>query len=126
MKKPLILHIDDDHATRVLVCDTLVDAGFSVRSAARVADGVEPGDYEIPDLILLDLMIPGIDGYQACEFIKTIPGLRHVPILMVTGMTDSAQLNKAIASGACGYITKPFDPMQLVETVNQWLHKPAK
>lgn len=123
-EKPLVLHIDDDEINRVLVEETLVKMGVDIIGAPNPVDGINMAAKELPDLILLDIEMPGMNGYDACASIKGNPKLAHIPILMLTGLGQVKSVEKALACGANGYISKPFDLNRLCATVKKWLEKP--
>ncbi|MBI4374982.1 MAG: response regulator [Elusimicrobia bacterium] len=120
-KKPLILHIDDDPITRALVEETLGQEGMEVLSTATVAEGLSLGLQRTPDLILLDITLRGVDGFEACASFRKVPGLRDVPILMLSGMDHIQNVEKSLACGATGFISKPFEIDRLVASVRRWL-----
>lgn len=108
-KKPLILVVDDDLASRMLMRASLEKAGFRV---AEAQDGlVAVTDFEEiqPDAVLLDVMMPKLDGYDTCRAIRKLNGGEHTPILMVTGLDDIEAIHKCFDSGATDFITKPIN-----------------
>jgi two-component system cell cycle response regulator DivK len=74
-----------------------------------------------PDLILMDIQLPGIDGYETTRRIKSNPGLRHIPVIAVTSYALSGDDVKAFAAGCDAYVTKPFDPAELLEKIKGYL-----
>jgi diguanylate cyclase (GGDEF)-like protein len=124
-----ILIIDDDRFSRVLLEDILKSEGynliFAVDSAQTAVhllglDGSNPKPLEM-DLILLDIMMPQIDGIQMCSMINGTEKYQDVPIIMVTGMNEEATLKKAFGAGAIDYITKPFNKVELLVRVSSAL-----
>ncbi len=107
--KPLVLVADDDLSIRFLVRETLEQEGFAVE---EVEDGIQvlaaAKDIK-PDLIMLDVVMPGIDGFEACSRIRTLEGGRDVPIIMMTGLDDLDSVKKAYGAGATDFITKPIN-----------------
>ena len=124
-EKPLILHIDDDEINRVLVEETLVQMGLDVLGSPNAADGIQLALKNLPDLILLDIEMPGITGYDACLNIKGNPKLEKIPGLMLAGLGQVKAVEKALSCGANGYISKPFDLNRLTATVRKWLENPG-
>ena len=109
-----ILIIEDDDSIAAIERDYLVLAGFEVDIAATGGDGIamgRPGHY---DLILLDLMLPGVDGFSVC---RTLRGTLDIPILMVTARQEDIDKIKGLGMGADDYITKPFSPNVLVARI---------
>lgn len=107
-KAPLVLIVDDDATMRLMMRHTLKKAGFEVEEAADGLPAIERFKICRPDVILLDVMMPQMDGFAACAEIRKIPGGEHVPILMATGLDDVESINKAYEAGATDFITKPI------------------
>ena len=123
-EKPLVLHIDDDEINRVLVEETLIKIELDVIGASNAPDGIQMALKEMPDLILLDIEMPGMSGFEACTAIKTNPKLVNIPVLMLTGLGKVKSVEKALSCGANGYISKPFDLNRLCATARKWIEKP--
>jgi len=120
-KKPLILVVDDDQLMRVMIRDALTAAGFEVTLAA---DGVSARlnfDSEQPELVLLDLLMPGKDGCETCRDIRTLPGGRYIPVLMMTGLDSVDSIHRAFEAGATDFVAKPLNPELLVHRVRYML-----
>ena len=108
----------DDEANIVLSLEFLLKrAGYDVRVARNGEEAVKAVAERIPDLIILDVMMPTLDGYHVCETIRADPKLRSVRILMLTAKSRDVEREKALALGADDYITKPFSTRDLVERV---------
>src|SRR5437764_873960 len=120
-RKPVILHVDDDSLVRELVVDTLAGAGMEVRNAGDVLAGIQLALKERPDLILLDIHMPGADGYEACLAFRAVDELSAIPIIMLTGMKGPEHSDKALSYGAAEYIAKPFKPARLVSAIKKRL-----
>ncbi|AUI67854.1 response regulator [Beggiatoa leptomitoformis] len=105
---PLVLIVDDDATMRLLMRHTLKKAGFHVEEAGDGLPALQIFREKKPDIILLDVMMPGMDGYRTCAEIRKIPGGEHIPILMVTGLDDMESINQAYEAGATDFITKPI------------------
>ena len=109
-----ILIIEDDESIAAIERDYLVLAGFEVDIAATGGDGIALGRSGHYDLILLDLMLPGVDGFSVC---RTLRGTLDIPILMVTARQEDIDKIKGLGMGADDYITKPFSPNVLVARI---------
>ena len=113
-----ILIIEDDDSIAAIERDYLVLAGFEVDIAATGGDGIAMGRSGHYDLILLDLMLPGVDGFSVC---RTLRGTLDIPILMVTARQEDIDKIKGLGMGADDYITKPFSPSVLVARIKAHL-----
>ena len=109
-----ILVVDDDTALAEMIGIVLRTEGFDTAFCADGAKAVEIWRAQRPDLILLDLMLPGLDGIEICTRIRSESG---VPIIMLTARTDTADVVKGLESGADDYIVKPFNPKELVARI---------
>ena len=109
MTNKTILIIDDEEPIRELLKLTLQSAGFdSVLEASNGEDGLALATRYMPDLILLDLMLPGMDGLSVCRRLKSSPDTRMTPIIMLTAKSDESDIVVGLEMGANDYITKPF------------------
>jgi two-component system alkaline phosphatase synthesis response regulator PhoP len=110
-----ILIVDDESAIR-LVCRLNLDAvGFQTLEAPDGETALELARSEHPDLILLDIMLPGIDGWGVAEELGADPKTREIPILFLSARSDPADEARGHEVGALGYVTKPFDPEELID-----------
>ena len=109
-----ILVVDDEEANRMLLRDPLEMRGYQVSEATNGQAALEAVTKVIPDTILLDVMMPGLDGYQVCRQLKGNPGVAHVPILMVTALADREERLTGIESGANDFLNKPVDIQDLL------------
>jgi len=107
-KTPLVLIVDDDATMRLMMRHTLKKAGFDVEEAADGLPAIERFKACRPDIVLLDVMMPQMDGFTACAEIRKVAGGEHVPVLMATGLDDVESINKAYEAGATDFITKPI------------------
>ena len=107
-KKPLVLIVDDDEDIRTYLA-ALISADAETVEAADGDKGISLAKSRQPDLILLDLMMPGTDGYQVCKALKNNSATRHIPIVFITAQADRAFEAAAIKMGAIDYVVKPFD-----------------
>jgi two-component system cell cycle response regulator DivK len=116
-----ILVVEDQEDNRTILRDLLVHAGFDVVEAVTGEEGVRAAEAHRPDLILMDIQLPLVDGYEATRRIKARPELRAIPVVAVTSYALSGDEEKARAAGCNGYVTKPFSPRQLLATVRGYL-----
>jgi DNA-binding response OmpR family regulator len=116
MKRSVL--IVDDEPNIVLSLEFLLkQAGYEVRVARNGEEAVKAVSERAPDLVVLDVMMPTLDGYHVCETIRADPKMRSVRILMLTAKSRDVEREKALALGADDYITKPFSTRELVERV---------
>src|ERR1700719_4767454 len=116
-----ILVVEDTENNRRILNDLLTKAGFDVIEAFDGEKGVAMAEERRPDLILMDIQLPIVDGYEATRRIKANPDLRHIPIVAVTSYALSGDEAKARAAGWDGYIAKPFSPREVLATVRSFL-----
>lgn len=118
---PLVLIVDDDPGLRGFVRASLELEGYAVREAGSADEGLSAIDEEPPDLILLDVMMPKVDGWEMLRRLQERHGVGSIPVLMFSGKVDEASAQEATKRGASGFIGKPFDPQQLIESAKQML-----
>ena len=118
-----ILVVEDQEDSRTILRDLLHSVGYEVLEALDGAEGVRMAQAERPDLILMDIQMPGVDGYEAARSIKSEPGLAAIPIIAVTSYALSGDQEKACAAGCDDYVTKPFSPRALLAKVVEWLDR---
>jgi CheY-like chemotaxis protein len=118
-----ILIVEDEPKNMTLTRDLLKISGYQTIEAVDGAQGVEKAKASKPDLILMDIMMPKMDGYAACREIKADQSTRLIPVVMLTAV--GYDLNKKLAKqmGADGYVTKPFSRQQLMDAIDQLLEK---
>lgn len=116
---PRILIIDDDPDNRELLKARLESFGFSVSQSADGEEGLAAARSAPPDLVVLDVMMPRLDGWQVCRELKGHPGTRHVPVIMLTARGRQIEELRGWESGADAYLVKPWDPAQLLETIRR-------
>jgi two-component system cell cycle response regulator DivK len=116
-----ILVVDDNEDNRRILVDLLTAAGFEPVEAITGEAGVSAAESTRPDLILMDIQLPGIDGYEATRRIKANPALAAIPLIVVTSYALSGDDEKAMAAGADGYVSKPFSPRALLARVKEFL-----
>ena len=120
---PTILIVDDDERLREYIRANLELEGYAVREAGSAEEGLEALDEEAPDLVLLDVMMPRVDGWEMLRRLQERHGIGTIPVLMFSGKVDEQSLSRAGARGVSGFIGKPFDPQQLIESAKQLLPK---
>ena len=116
-----ILIVEDQEENRKILRDLLSSAGFELIEAVTGEDGVAQAEAHAPDLILMDIQLPGMDGYEATRRIKATPGLTKIPIIAVTSYALSGDDAKAMAAGCDAYVTKPFSPRTLLVKIREFL-----
>jgi two-component system cell cycle response regulator DivK len=119
-----ILAVDDQEDNRRILRDLLTAASYQVIEATTGEEAVALAEAQVPDLILMDIQLPGIDGYEATRRIKANPRLRAIPLIVVTSYALSGDEAKATAAGADGYVSKPFSPRALLAKVREQLAGP--
>ena len=116
-----VLAVDDEPHILKLVSFSLASHGFEVLQASDGMTAASMAESEQPDLILMDVMMPILNGYDACERIKANPKTAHIPVVMLSAKSQAAEQTEGLARGALCYITKPFTPKELVQRVNELL-----
>ncbi len=106
--RPLVLVVEDDDTARLLARASLEHAGLAVEEAVNGREGVAAFERFRPDLVLMDVLMPEMDGFAACEAIRALPGGELVPVLMMTGLDDVESIRKAYQSGATDFTSKPI------------------
>jgi CheY-like chemotaxis protein len=124
--RPKILCIDDDQLLLSLVRDLLRDNDFEPLTATDGISGIEIARREEPALILLDVMLPGTDGFQICRKMRADPALKDIPIILVTAMVDPKLSAKGFQAGATLATNKPYEPAKLINTIKTALALKAK
>jgi len=117
-----ILYVEDNPDNRLLVRRILMVEGYTVIEAANAFQGLEAAQREIPDLILVDMNLPEMDGYALTRRLREIPELRQVPIVAMTANVMHGDREKTLAAGCIGYIPKPIDVDLLPEQIARFLH----
>ncbi|HET9887703.1 MAG TPA: response regulator, partial [bacterium] len=107
-RSPRILVVDDEPPIREILKFQLENAGYRVSTAGTGLEGLQSVEAEPPDLVLLDLMIPQIDGYEFCRRMKSDYGTRHIPIIILTARGELDEKLRGLENGANDYVTKPF------------------
>ena len=118
---PLVLIVDDDERVREYVRVNLEMEGYSVREAGSAEEGLGVLEEVSPDLVLLDVMMPEMDGWEMLRRVQERHGVGAIPVVMFSGKVDEQSAQEATARGAQGFLGKPFDPQQLIEHAKQLL-----
>jgi two-component system, OmpR family, alkaline phosphatase synthesis response regulator PhoP len=126
MSKHTILLVDDDPDIREFISFNLVKEGFKVETAKNGLEGVEMCKKFKPDLVLLDVMMPGMDGMEACEAIRATPEIAHTVIAFLSARGEDYSQVAGFESGGDDYITKPIRPKVLVSRIKALLRRNAK
>jgi excisionase family DNA binding protein len=114
---PLVLLVDDDPQVREVVRVNLEMEGYTVREAGNAVDGLAALEEEAPDLILLDVMMPQVDGWEMLRRVQERHGVGSIPVVMFSGQIDAGR--EAAERGAQGFVGKPFDLRALIEQTKQ-------
>jgi two-component system cell cycle response regulator DivK len=121
MMAKTILVIEDHEDNRRIMRDLLTSSGYEVIEAVSGEEGVTSAETHRPDLILLDIQLPGIDGYEVARRIKANPDLQKIPIIAATSYALSGDDVKAFEAGCNAYVTKPFSPRKLLAQIREYL-----
>lgn len=121
-----ILIAEDERDIRDLITFTLRFAGHDVTAAANGAEAVEQAAKIVPDLIMLDVRMPKMTGYEACEAIKAQEATKHIPVIFLSAKGQDTEVRTGMEVGATDYILKPFAPDKLTERVMEILKKHNK
>lgn len=117
----LVLIVDDAPTNLEVISETLETAGLEVAIALSGEQALEQLQYSQPDLILLDVMMPGIDGFAVCQRLKQLPATQHIPVIFMTALADTEHRIKGLEMGAVDYITKPFQEKEVLARVKTQL-----
>ncbi len=113
----LILIVDDTPTNLEVLSEALTDAGFDVAVATTGESAIKQVEYDPPELILLDVMMPGIDGFETCNRLKANPKTKNIPIIFMTALADTVDKVKGLSLGAVDYITKPFQQAEALARI---------
>lgn len=116
-----ILIVDDEPSIVIPIQFLMEQQGYSVIVAENGEDALDIIHKYSPDLVLLDIMLPGIDGYEVCEIVRLNPKYRHIKIIFLTAKGREVEIAKGMALGADAYITKPFSNAEVVAKVKELL-----
>ncbi len=119
-----VLYIEDNEQNLYLVTFILQSAGYEVLQARSGQEGIQTAAGSLPDLILLDIQLPEMDGYEIARRLRSNPALRRTPLVAVTSYAMVGDREKALASGCDGYIEKPIDPETFIAQMER--HMPGE
>ena len=120
---PKILLVEDNEMNRDMLSRRLLKQGFEMVIAVDGEQAVDLARSEAPDLILMDISLPGLDGWEATRLLKTMPETRSIPIIAITAHAMAGDREKSLAAGCNDYDTKPIDFRRLVEKIQGFLSK---
>jgi two-component system cell cycle response regulator DivK len=123
--EPLILYVEDNAENRLLIRRILMAEGFSILEAANAAQALDVLQTAQPDLILMDINLPEVDGYTLTSQLKTVPKLNSVPIVALTANVMRGDRERTLEAGCDGYIQKPVDVDLLPIQISRYLRKDA-
>ncbi len=118
-----ILVVDDEEEILSLVKKILMGEAYRILTAKNAEEVFATLSHERPDLILLDVMMPAMDGFEVCKKLKSDPATTHIPVVMLTVLATNSDIRKALDLGAAAYLIKPFDPDVLDKEIKAILHR---
>src|SRR5690606_38069633 len=118
----LVLVVDDSPETLGMLNDALEQAGMTTLVALEGRQALNIARKMAPDVILLDAMMPNMDGFETCEFLKRDLELKNIPVIFMTGLADTASIVKGFAAGGVDYVTKPINPLELIARIKVHLN----
>jgi two-component system cell cycle response regulator DivK len=121
MKKKRILVVEDHEDNRRILRDMLTNAGYEVIEAENGEEALRAASAHYPDLILMDIQLPVIDGYESTRRLKADPEVRAIPVIVITSYALSGDEAKARAAGCDDYVTKPYSPRQVLAKIQTYL-----
>ncbi len=121
-----ILVVDDDAELVELVSFNLKQAGYSIGTASNGVDAIKKARTLAPDLIVLDVMMPELDGFAVCEILRRDAAFTRLPIIMLTALSSELGRMAGLGSGATDFLSKPFSPRLLVARIDEMLKKAEK
>jgi DNA-binding NarL/FixJ family response regulator len=113
-KRDIVIVVDDSPETLRFLTDALEEAGFTVLVALAGADALRLAQEVTPDLVLMDAVMPGMDGFEACRRLKAIKHLAYVPVIFMTGLSETEHIVKGLEAGGVDYVAKPIVPDELI------------
>ncbi|MFO7274457.1 MAG: response regulator [Symbiobacteriaceae bacterium] len=117
----ILLIEDDPDIQRMVQLSLKFQGGHEVSVASGGQEGIEKAEREKPDLILLDVMMPEMDGYETCRRLKANPATASIPVVFLSARAQQSEIEKGRSLGAIGYLVKPFDPMTLSDQLQAML-----
>ena len=116
--KDIVLIVDDIPDNLAMLSDSLDDNGYIVLVATDGMSALERLDHVVPDMILLDAMMPGMDGFETCRRIKARKDIGHIPVVFMTGLTETEHVLHGFQAGGIDYVTKPIQPMEVIARID--------
>jgi two-component system cell cycle response regulator len=107
----------DDNATNLEIFNEMLGDEYIVETASNGHDAIELAEKHRPRVVLLDVMLPGIDGYETCRRLRSLPNMRHARIIMVSAKAMPSEQEQGYDAGADAYVTKPFDESELLSAI---------
>ncbi|MEJ2698169.1 MAG: response regulator [Desulfuromonadales bacterium] len=123
MSKKKILVVEDEESLLKLESILLTSKGYEVRGVSNGQAALEAIAEELPDLILLDIMLPEMDGFEVCRRLKSDPATKELPVIMLTAKKSREDMARGEKVGADWYITKPFKSAMVIETIQRFLRQ---
>jgi two-component system cell cycle response regulator DivK len=123
MSSAIILHVEDNEDNRQIVRDLFEHMGYTVIEAVDGEEGVSKAKEHKPHIILMDIQLPKMTGYETTRAIKSDPDLKDIPIIVITSYALSGDDQKAYEAGADDYLAKPYKPKDLLNRVETWLER---
>ena len=115
--RKVLLVEDEQDIRKVAQISLQFRGGWTVAVAGDGVEGLAMAVTEMPDVILLDCMMPRMDGYETCRQLKLNPDLQHIPVIFLTAKSQESEIKKGLQLGAVGYLVKPFNPMSLADEI---------
>lgn len=119
-----VLIVEDEPENRLLLNMILDVEGYEVIETEDGPSALAAAAAQAPDLILLDVMMPGMNGFAVFERLRADPGMRRIPVIMLTALAQRTDVERAVEMGVEGYVTKPFEPAELLQAMEKALQKP--
>jgi two-component system phosphate regulon response regulator PhoB len=124
-RTPRVLIVEDEAVILRLLEVNFRLAGFEVETAARGEEALAKAIADPPDVAILDIMLPGLSGIEVCQRLRAAPETAEVPVIMLSARTQDEERERSYALGVVAYVTKPFEPAELVEVVRRALGAPS-
>ena len=121
--RPLVLVAEDDEDILELVAATLEGEGFDIARAADGREALERISAEAPDLAVLDVRMPGVDGYELSHRIRESPETQEMPVILLSALVDGSDVERGFEAGATDYVKKPFSPHDLIARIRAILER---
>ncbi|WP_408997812.1 response regulator, partial [Tistrella mobilis] len=119
--RDIVLVVDDRAETLALLTDAIEAAGLTVLVAAEGARALDLVERVTPDIVLMDAVMPGMDGFETCRRLKTRPHIAHVPVIFMTGLAETEHVVRGFAAGGVDYVPKPIVPDELIARIRTHL-----